>query len=86
MVVDGRELDVEGDGFLVGPTLFDNVSTEMDVYTDEIFGPVLGVIRVETLDDAIELINANSYANGVAIFTTSGSAARDLPAPDRRSG
>ena len=75
-VVDGRELDVEGGGFFVGPTLFDNVGTEMDIYTDEIFGPVLGVIRVETLDDAIDLINANSYANGTAIFTTNGSAAR----------
>jgi malonate-semialdehyde dehydrogenase (acetylating)/methylmalonate-semialdehyde dehydrogenase len=75
-VVDGRELDVEGGGFFVGPTLFDNVGTEMDIYTDEIFGPVLGVIRVETLDDAIDLINSNSYANGTAIFTTNGSAAR----------
>ena len=75
-VVDGRELDVEGGGFFVGPTLFDNVGTEMEIYTDEIFGPVLGVIRVETLDDAIDLINSNSYANGTAIFTTNGSAAR----------
>jgi malonate-semialdehyde dehydrogenase (acetylating) / methylmalonate-semialdehyde dehydrogenase len=75
-VVDGRELDVEGGGFFVGPTLFDNVGTDMDIYTDEIFGPVLGVIRVETLDDAIDLVNSNSYANGTAIFTTNGSAAR----------
>ena len=75
-VVDGRDLDVEGGGFFVGPTLFDNVGTEMDIYTDEIFGPVLGVVRVETLDEAIDLINSNSYANGTAIFTTNGSAAR----------
>jgi malonate-semialdehyde dehydrogenase (acetylating)/methylmalonate-semialdehyde dehydrogenase len=75
-VVDGRDLEVEGGGFFVGPTLFDNVGTEMDIYTDEIFGPVLGVVRVETLDDAIDLINANSFANGTAIFTTNGSAAR----------
>jgi malonate-semialdehyde dehydrogenase (acetylating) / methylmalonate-semialdehyde dehydrogenase len=75
-VVDGRELDVEGGGFFVGPTLFDNVGTDMDIYTDEIFGPVLGVVRVETLDDAIDLVNSNSYANGTAIFTTNGSAAR----------
>ena len=75
-VVDGRELQVDGDGFFVGPTLFDNVATDMDIYTDEIFGPVLGVVRVGTLDEAIDLINANSYANGTAIFTTNGSAAR----------
>jgi malonate-semialdehyde dehydrogenase (acetylating) / methylmalonate-semialdehyde dehydrogenase len=75
-VVDGRELQVEGGGFFVGPTLFDNVATDMEIYTDEIFGPVLGVVRVQTLDEAIELINANAYANGTAIFTGSGQAAR----------
>ena len=75
-VVDGRELDMEGDGFYVGPTLFDNVQTDMDIYTDEIFGPVLAVVRVPTLEDAIELINASSFANGTAIFTGSGQAAR----------
>jgi malonate-semialdehyde dehydrogenase (acetylating) / methylmalonate-semialdehyde dehydrogenase len=75
-VVDGRKLEVEGGGFFVGPTLFDRVSTEMDIYTDEIFGPVLGVVRVGSLDEAIDLINANSYANGTAIFTGSGQAAR----------
>ncbi len=69
VVVDGRELKVEGDGFFVGPTLIDNVSTDMSVYRDEIFGPVLTVLRVDTLDEAIDLINANNYANGVAIFT-----------------
>jgi malonate-semialdehyde dehydrogenase (acetylating)/methylmalonate-semialdehyde dehydrogenase len=76
VVVDGRELDIDGDGFWVGPTLLDNVTTGMPAYTDEIFGPVLSVIRVPTLDAAIELINANSYANGTAIFTSSGHAAR----------
>src|SRR3954451_16305410 len=76
LVVDGRELGIEGDGFWVGPTLIDNVTSEMSVYTDEIFGPVLGVVRVETLDEAIELINRNRYANGTAIFTASGQAAR----------
>jgi malonate-semialdehyde dehydrogenase (acetylating)/methylmalonate-semialdehyde dehydrogenase len=76
VVVDGRELDVEGDGFFVGPTLLDRVTPEMDAYRDEIFGPVLSVVRVDTLDEAIELINANSYANGTAIFTSSGEAAR----------
>src|SRR4051794_4791290 len=75
-VVDGRELALEGDGFWVGPTLFDDVSTEMPIYTDEIFGPVLVVVRVDSLDAAIDLINSNSYANGTAIFTGSGQAAR----------
>jgi malonate-semialdehyde dehydrogenase (acetylating) / methylmalonate-semialdehyde dehydrogenase len=75
-VVDGREIDKEGDGFWVGPTLFDRVETDMSIYRDEIFGPVLSVVRVPTLQDAIELINANSYANGTAIFTNSGQAAR----------
>jgi malonate-semialdehyde dehydrogenase (acetylating)/methylmalonate-semialdehyde dehydrogenase len=75
-VVDGRELDREGDGFWVGPTVFDGVTAEMPIYTDEIFGPVLVVVRVGTLDEAIELINRTAYANGTAIFTGSGQAAR----------
>lgn len=78
VVVDGRELQLDGDGFFVGPTLIDNVTTDMSVYRDEIFGPVLSVTRVETLDAAIDLINANNYANGVAIFTSSGHAAREF--------
>jgi malonate-semialdehyde dehydrogenase (acetylating)/methylmalonate-semialdehyde dehydrogenase len=75
-VVDGREIEKDGDGFWVGPTLFDHVGTDMSIYKDEIFGPVLSVVRVPTLQDAVELINANSYANGTAIFTNSGQAAR----------
>ena len=78
VVVDGRALDIDGDGFWVGPTLLDNVTPEMDAYRDEIFGPVLAVVRVDTLDEAIELINANPYANGTAIFTGSGRAAREF--------
>jgi malonate-semialdehyde dehydrogenase (acetylating)/methylmalonate-semialdehyde dehydrogenase len=76
VIVDGRELGIDGDGFWVGPTLLDNVTTDMPAYTDEVFGPVLAVLRVGTLDDAIELINANPFANGTAIFTGSGQAAR----------
>jgi malonate-semialdehyde dehydrogenase (acetylating)/methylmalonate-semialdehyde dehydrogenase len=76
VVVDGRELEVPGGGFFVGPTLFDGVAPEMEIYRDEIFGPVLGVVRVDTLEEAIALINANPYANGTAIFTGSGQAAR----------
>ena len=78
MVVDGRDLVVPGheDGFWVGPTVVDHVKTEMTAYTEEIFGPVLVVVRVETLDEGIRLINANPYGNGTAIFTSSGAAAR----------
>jgi malonate-semialdehyde dehydrogenase (acetylating)/methylmalonate-semialdehyde dehydrogenase len=76
LTVDGRELEVNGGGFWVGPTLIDRVEAEMSVYRDEIFGPVLSVVRVGSLDEAIKLINANSYANGAAIFTGSGYEAR----------
>jgi malonate-semialdehyde dehydrogenase (acetylating)/methylmalonate-semialdehyde dehydrogenase len=78
VVVDGRGLVVEGheEGFFVGPTLLDLVTSDMSVYTDEIFGPVLSVLRVPTLDAAIELINSNPYGNGTAVFTSSGEVAR----------
>ena len=78
LAVDGRGLSVAGHekGFFVGPTLIDRVTPEMDVYREEIFGPVLGVVRAETVDEAIALINANPYGNGTAIFTSSGEAAR----------
>ncbi|WP_066948294.1 CoA-acylating methylmalonate-semialdehyde dehydrogenase [Microtetraspora fusca] len=76
LVVDGRGLDVQGDGFFVGPTLFDHVTPEMDIYRDEIFGPLLVVVRVNSLEEAIDLINDNNWANGTAIFTASGQAAR----------
>jgi malonate-semialdehyde dehydrogenase (acetylating)/methylmalonate-semialdehyde dehydrogenase len=78
VVVDGREADVPADGFFLGTTLLDRVSPEMSVYTDEIFGPVLCVVRAETYTEALELINANQYANGVAIFTRDGGAARQF--------
>jgi malonate-semialdehyde dehydrogenase (acetylating)/methylmalonate-semialdehyde dehydrogenase len=78
LVLDGRTLSVEGheQGFFLGPTLFDHVSPEMSIYRDEIFGPVLSVVRVETLDEAIALVNRNAFGNGTAIFTASGGAAR----------
>ena len=78
MVVDGREHAVGGDsaGFWLGPTLFDNVTPDMSLYTDEIFGPVLSVLRVGSYDDALALVNANPYGNGAAIFTNDGGAAR----------
>jgi malonate-semialdehyde dehydrogenase (acetylating) / methylmalonate-semialdehyde dehydrogenase len=76
VVVDGREGDVPSDGFFLGTTLLDNVTPDMEVYRDEIFGPVLCVVRAETYDEAVQLINANDFANGVAIFTRDGGAAR----------
>jgi len=78
LVLDGRGLSVDGhdDGFFVGPTLIDGVSIDMSVYTDEIFGPVLVVLRVDTLDEAIAVVNANPYGNGTAVFTSSGEVAR----------
>ncbi|MRJ78123.1 CoA-acylating methylmalonate-semialdehyde dehydrogenase [Aeromicrobium sp. SMF47] len=78
VVVDGRDLVVEEfeEGFFVGPSLLDGVTTDMSVYTDEIFGPVLTVLRVPTLEAALELINSNPYGNGTAVFTSSGEVAR----------
>jgi len=76
VVVDGREGDVPADGFFLGTTLLDHVTPEMTVYTDEIFGPVLSVVRVDTYEEGLELINSNPYANGTAIFTRDGGAAR----------
>jgi len=78
LVVDGRGLVVKGheEGFFLGTTLFDGVKPGMKIYQDEIFGPVLVVLRVPALEDAIALVNANPYANGTAIFTESGGAAR----------
>ncbi len=78
LAVDGRGLSVSGyeQGFFVGPTVIDRATSEMDVYREEIFGPVLTVVRADTVDAAIALINANQYGNGTAIFTSSGEAAR----------
>ena len=78
IVVDGRTVTADGgaDGFWLGPTLIDHVTPDMSVYTDEIFGPVLSVVRVQTYDEALELVNANPYGNGTAIFTNDGGAAR----------
>jgi malonate-semialdehyde dehydrogenase (acetylating)/methylmalonate-semialdehyde dehydrogenase len=78
LTIDGRKLVVDGyeNGFFVGPTVLDRVSADMDVYREEIFGPVLSVLRVDTVEDAIALVNRNPYGNGTAIFTASGDAAR----------
>ena len=76
VVVDGRTLEIAGDGFWLGPTLFDHVSPEMSIYKDEIFGPVLSIIRVKSYDEALNLVNSHQYGNGTAIFTNDGGAAR----------
>lgn len=78
VVVDGRGIQVDGeaDGFWLGPTLLDKVPTSSSVYTDEIFGPVLSIVRVDTYEEGLALINSSPYGNGTAIFTNDGGAAR----------
>jgi malonate-semialdehyde dehydrogenase (acetylating)/methylmalonate-semialdehyde dehydrogenase len=82
VVVDGRDVQPRGEagGFWLGPTLFDQVSPEMEIYREEIFGPVLSVVRVETYEEAIALVNGNPYGNGTAVFTNDGGAARRFEA------
>jgi malonate-semialdehyde dehydrogenase (acetylating)/methylmalonate-semialdehyde dehydrogenase len=78
VVTDGRVVEPDGDagGYWVGPTVLDQVSPDMDVYTDEVFGPVLCVVRASTFDEALALVNRNRYGNGAALFTRNGTAAR----------
>src|SRR5918994_1238314 len=76
VVVDGRESQPEGDGFWLGVSLLDHLKPGMKAYDDEIFGPVLGVTRVDTYDEAVKLVNENPYGNGTAIFTRDGGVAR----------
>lgn len=78
VVVDGREQKFDGDGFFIGVSLIDDVRPRQRVYDEEIFGPVLSVVRASSYDDATELINANRFANGTAIFTRDGKTARDF--------
>ena len=87
LLADGRTLDMSGasyegeslaGGFFTGPTFFDHVTPEMSIYTDEIFGPVLSMVRAETLEEAVKLPTEHEYGNGVAIFTSNGGAARDF--------
>jgi malonate-semialdehyde dehydrogenase (acetylating)/methylmalonate-semialdehyde dehydrogenase len=82
LVVDGRDFSLQGyeQGFFVGPTLFDEVTPEMDIYQEEIFGPVLSIVRENSYQDAVDLVMSNPYGNGVAIFTSDGDAARDFAA------
>lgn len=80
LAVDGRDLKLQGyeNGYFLGGCLFDRVTTDMSIYTDEIFGPVLSVVRAEGYEDAVGMINAHEYGNGAAIFTRDGDAARDF--------
>ncbi len=78
VVVDGRDLEVTGEGYFIGPSLVDNVTPGMRVYDEEIFGPVLSVVRLDTYDEAVALINSNRFANGTAVFTRDGKTARQF--------
>ncbi len=80
LVVDGRGFSLQGyeDGFFVGPSLFDHVTTEMSAYKEEIFGPVLQIVRAKTFEEAVELPSKHQYGNGVALFTRNGHAAREF--------
>ena len=80
VVVDGRATAPSGPGFYLGATLVDHVQPGARIYDDEIFGPVLSVVRVGTYDEALALVNSNPYANGVAIYTRDGGAARRFQA------
>ena len=82
VVVDGRDVQARGghEGFWLGPTLFDDVTPDMEIYTEEIFGPVLSVVRVRSYEEAVALVNANQYGNGTAVFTNDGGAARRFEA------
>jgi len=78
VVVDGRKADLPAQGFFIGVSLIDHLKADMKVYQEEIFGPVLGVIRVKTYDEAVDLINRHPFGNGTAIFTRDGGAARQF--------
>ncbi|WP_294926838.1 CoA-acylating methylmalonate-semialdehyde dehydrogenase [uncultured Paracoccus sp.] len=80
LVIDGRGLQIQGyeNGFFVGPTLFDDVTPDMDIYKEEIFGPVLSTVRAQSYDEALKLVCDNEYGNGTAIFTADGDTARDF--------
>ena len=80
LVVDGRSVEPAGgaEGYWLGPTLFDHVTPEMSVYADEIFGPVLSVVRAKDYDEALRLPSEHEYGNGVSIFTRDGDTARDF--------
>jgi len=79
LLLDGRGVEVPGypDGYFIGPTIFDNVTREMTIAREEIFGPVIPIIQVKDLEEAIDIIHANPYGNASSVFTSSGKTARD---------
>ena len=79
LVVDGRNLKLQGyeNGFFIGGSFFDNVTTDMSIYKEEIFGPVLSMVRAKDFDYALDIVNKHEYGNGTAIFTTNGGVARN---------
>jgi len=80
LIIDGRNIKIQGyeNGFFVGPTLFDNVNPDMTIYKDEIFGPVLSVVRVNTYEEAVQLVNNHAFGNGTSIYTSDGEVSRDF--------
>jgi malonate-semialdehyde dehydrogenase (acetylating)/methylmalonate-semialdehyde dehydrogenase len=80
LLIDGRNLSIQGyeDGFFTGPSLFDDVTADMDIYQEEIFGPVLSTVRAESYEEALQLVMDNDYGNGTAIYTADGDTARDF--------
>jgi malonate-semialdehyde dehydrogenase (acetylating)/methylmalonate-semialdehyde dehydrogenase len=80
LAVDGRGLKLQGyeDGYFMGGTLFDHVTEDMSIYTEEVFGPVLVIVRANDYETALDMVNRNEYGNGTAIFTKDGDAARDF--------
>jgi malonate-semialdehyde dehydrogenase (acetylating)/methylmalonate-semialdehyde dehydrogenase len=78
LVIDGRNLNIQGyeGGFFVGPTLFDNVTKNMRIYQEEIFGPVLSIIRCKTYEEALQLVNDHNFGNGTSIYTSDGEVSR----------
>tara|TARA_B100001057_G_C22348884_1_gene756247 strand:- start:4 stop:651 length:648 start_codon:yes stop_codon:yes gene_type:complete len=78
LILDGRKINIQGyeNGYFLGPSLFDNVKPEMKIYKDEIFGPVLSVIRVNTYEEALKLVNDHEFGNGTSIYTSDGEVSR----------
>ena len=78
LVLDGRNIKIQGyeNGYFVGPTLFDNVNQNMKIYKDEIFGPVLSVLRADTYEEALKLVNDHEFGNGTSIYTSDGEISR----------
>ena len=80
LILDGRNNKIQGyeNGYFVGPTIFDNVSENMKIYKEEIFGPVLSVVRVKNYEDALKLVNNHAYGNGTSIYTSDGEVSRNF--------